>query len=338
MLDPTQNDPDIAEEDKPVGWFGRLWNGIKSSALVQKAQALNSRFQGFKQRHSTFAKIWNFFTHPTTVRIIGLALSVALAPLTGGFTTPFIIAFSVSVALTFSSPVIIGIQKYLLAKAQLRERLLKLVPPQQNQAVLKAVSPTSPILRKARSFVQKIMPGIANEYLAIQGAATAVTAVVFGIGSAIGFAGSLLVNATSIISEAATRIKLASNLVNTKNANNKRCADLNVAPNTSITNLRKLVQESELSQTQKQELASIDEALKDLDPFAHIASALNPLLATHEAPPPRTLRKSTPTPSKPSSLHSPTTALHPNSTPNIPSPNSKNHKSSSAKSSINSST
>ena len=58
--------------------------GVWREKVAKPFRAFNVWFQDYKERHPWFKTTWEILTHPTTTRVLILALAIGLAPFTGG--------------------------------------------------------------------------------------------------------------------------------------------------------------------------------------------------------------------------------------------------------------
>jgi hypothetical protein len=58
--------------------------GFWREKVAKSFRAFNVWFQDYKERHPWFKTTWQILTHPTTTRVLILALAIGLAPFTGG--------------------------------------------------------------------------------------------------------------------------------------------------------------------------------------------------------------------------------------------------------------
>jgi hypothetical protein len=113
-----------------------FWSTVKEKFLDPigaKYNDYNNRFQAFKARNPRFEKVWSVLTHPTLVRVYALAMGIAAAPFTGGFS----VLFAVEMAVTFVSSLISvvgkGVQLRRLEKLKLQRSLVNAIADKQKE-------------------------------------------------------------------------------------------------------------------------------------------------------------------------------------------------------------
>jgi outer membrane murein-binding lipoprotein Lpp len=216
-------------------------NKISSTLAPLKAKLDRQleKFNAFKEKHPRFKRVWNVLTHPTTTRILGIAIAVALAPLTSGFSLSFAVSLSLSCAVAFSSTLFMALQKYRLGKArgrlevvkgisaakskiseisgkhrELNEQLQDLVKDERPELAQLLKTKTSEVQQKT---AKRILPLTVAESLYYEGIMcfTVMTAC-FGIGGAVGFAASIASGLSGFVGQTKTRLGITKELYSTQ--------------------------------------------------------------------------------------------------------------------------
>jgi hypothetical protein len=220
---------------------------VSSAAAAVKATIGRQadRFEAFKDEHPRFKRVWNVLTHPTTTRILGIAVSLAIAPLTGGFTLPLTVSLALSGAVIFSTTIYMGIQRYRLEKAKARLKVVKEIGAKRSDILDLAQKPgldkKVEALKKERPDLDALLAPKPTELpekqrrrvgltvaqsLYYEGVAClSVMIACFGVGGAFGFASAVGTGVSGFIGQTRRRLQATQVLHDTQDARQDASAE-----------------------------------------------------------------------------------------------------------------